>query len=433
MTRTLDDLGVATAGATGVTTLAILARLQRGDVDAEAALPILVGAASIIAGLLLRRPAPSLAWLALVGGSLVASALPFERSRGADPVGLGTEAWTGLALQAAAAALVTLAIVARYATRPAPPGFRASVAVAAGAWAWLAIACVTTIGLIVTGRARADPAFTWVDVATAPLTYFLHLALVVTALGVAADVRAGMRRATDRGPRGAPGGIRSGRAPENLRALAVATLRELVPGQSAADAASLAAERTRLAGDLHAVVLPGLRQAIAEAESGGDPDALARRLRSIDLELERLMADRWPVVLDAFGLVPALEDLAERIEADGRQFVTLEIGAVAEQRPPPAVERTAWRVAQIALDNAVRHGGGTAISVVIATGPRRVRLVVSDDGQGFEAAPGGPVRKGGRGLADATRRAAEIGALLRIERAANGGTTVDFAWEPTGR
>ncbi|MEO5941254.1 MAG: ATP-binding protein [Candidatus Limnocylindrales bacterium] len=427
MTRALDDLGLATVGATGVTGLAILARVQRGDIAVEAALPILVGAAAVCAALLIRRPAPSLAWLALIGGSLIASALPFERSRGADPLGLGAEAWSGLALQAAVAALVTLAMAARYATRAVPPRLRGSLAVAAGAWAWLAVACVLTIGLIVTGRARPDPAFTWVDVATAPLTYFLHLTLVVTVLGIVADVRAGMRRASDRGPTDAPGRTASGRAPGNLRALAIATLSELVPGQSAAAEATLAAERTRLAGDLHAVVLPGLRRAIAEAESGGDPDALARRLRSIDLELERLMADRWPVVLDAFGLVAALEDLAERIEADGRLAVQIDVGRVGD-RPPPAIERAAWRVAQIAVDNAARHAEASDVTVTISSEPERVVLAVADDGRGFDPSVAGAVRVGARGLADATRRARAVGATIRIEARIGGGTMVVFDW-----
>ena len=71
------------------------------------------------------------------------------------------------------------------------------------------------------------------------------------------------------------------------------------------------------------------------------------------------MADRWPVVLETFGLVEALEDLAERTEAEAGVQVALEVGAAAG-RPRPDIERTAWRIAQVALDNAVRHavGGG---------------------------------------------------------------------------
>jgi signal transduction histidine kinase len=209
--------------------------------------------------------------------------------------------------------------------------------------------------------------------------------------------------------------------------VAVATLRELMPGQAAAAEATVAAERTLLAGDLHAVVLPGLRRAIAEAESGGDPDTLARHLRSIDLELERLMADRWPVVLEAFGLVAALEDLAERIEADSRLAVQIDVERAGE-RPPAAIERAAWRMAQIAIDNAVRHAAASLVSIVVSVDPDRLSLVVADDGRGFDPAAAGAVRAGARGLADATRRAGAIGATIRIDARPAGGTTVAFDW-----
>jgi signal transduction histidine kinase len=214
----------------------------------------------------------------------------------------------------------------------------------------------------------------------------------------------------------------------------VATVRELVPGMAAADAATVAAERSRLAGDLHAVVLPSLRRAIAEAESGGDAETLARHLRTVDLELERLMADRWPVVLEAFGLVAALEDLAERIEADGGPPVEIDVGpgsragTDAAQRPPPAVERAAWRVAQLAVDNAVRHAAPSLIRVGIAVGPDRVELTMADDGTGFDPAAPGAVRPSARGLADATRRAASVGGGVVVEAASTGGTTVRFRW-----
>src|SRR6267154_423149 len=90
-------------------------------------------------------------------------------------------------------------------------------------------------------------------------------------------------------------------------------------------------------------------------------------LRTVDMELERLMADRWPVVLEAFGLVEALEDLAERTEADGTVEVGLEVQGAAG-RPRPEIERAAWRVAQLAIDNAVRHAG------TVGRRERRVRV-----------------------------------------------------------
>ena len=416
-------LTVAAIGTLAVTVLAIVAWVGQRPSSLASTIPILIGLAATCAGLLLRRPAPSLAWLSLVAGSLAAASVPFGRSRAADPATLGVDAWTGLALAAAAAALVTLLIAAVYATRPGHRLGRWSLALAAGAWVWLAVACVTSIGLVVSGEARPDPAFTWVDVATAPLAIFLHLVVVVTALGVVADVRAGARRAIER-----EGGPEDARwPPERLRAVAIATLRGLVPGQAAVEEATAAAERTRLAGDLHAVVLPGLRRAIAEAEAGGDPEALAGHLRTVDLELERLMADRWPVVLEAFGLVAALEDLAERIEADSRLAVLIDVER-AGQRPPPAIERAAWRVAQIAIDNAARHAKANEVALTVSVDPDRVTLAIADDGRGFDPAVPGAVRTGARGLADATRRAQAVGASIRIEPRPGGGTSVAFTW-----
>jgi len=206
--------------------------------------------------------------------------------------------------------------------------------------------------------------------------------------------------------------------------LGAATARELVPGGAAAEEAALAAERTRLAGELHAVVLPSLRRAIAEAETGGDLDRLAAHLRTVDLELERLMADRWPVVLEAFGLVRALEDLAERLEADGGPPVSIDV-EVAGRRPPPNVERAAWRFAQVTLDNAIRHAAAGSIAIRIAADPGRLQLSITDDGRGFDTAS--PSR-GSRGLLDTRHRAEAVGASVAVRSDLGRGTTATFDW-----
>jgi signal transduction histidine kinase len=207
-----------------------------------------------------------------------------------------------------------------------------------------------------------------------------------------------------------------------------ATLRELVPGEADAEAAAIDAERARLAGDLHAVVLPSLRRAIAEAEAGAPIETLSDRLRTVDLELERLMADRWPVVLDAFGLVEALEDLAERTEAEGGVQVGLDVENVGD-RPRPEIERTAWRIAQVALDNAVRHAAASEIRISVSTSAQGVRLEIADDGRGIDqAAAAGSGQSGGRGLTDLRRRASAVGGSVVIEARQAGGTVVRFSW-----
>jgi signal transduction histidine kinase len=414
------DLSIAAFAATTVVTT--LVSLGQRAIAPIGPIPILLALAAVCVAALARHRAPSLAWVATIGGCFAAASIPIDQARAADPEALGIGTWLGFALPASLGAITTLGIAAQYAIRPDRRLGRLSVPLAVGAWIWLIVACVTTIVAIINGQS-ADPAFTWVDVATAPIAWFVRFVVVVTALGALADVRAGHQHARERlgdSPPRTP-------AAEHAWALAVATLRELVPGQSAAEEATVAAERTRLAGDLHAAVLPGLRRAIAEAESGGDPDALARQLRTVDLELERLMADRWPVVLEAFGLVAALEDLAEQVETDTGLAVQIDVERAGE-RPPPAIERAAWRVAQLAIDNAARHAEASAITVTVAVGPDRLALAIADDGRGFDLAAGGAVRPGARGLTDATRRAAAVAATIRIEPRNGGGTTVAFDW-----
>ena len=386
--------------------------------------PILVGSAGVCLALLARRIAPGLAWVALILASLVAAGVPIGLSRAADPGAIGVGRWLVIAIPSSVAAIVTAVIAAFYATRPERRLTARVGTVAVFLVAWLVVACVLVVVLVIAG-ARADPDFTIVDVATTPTALFLHFVLLLAALGVAADLRAAMNRAEDRSIR--DGVARAGEAPigERLRAV----VRELIPGQADADAATIEAERIRLAGDLHASVLPSLRRAIAEAEAGLPIENLAQRLRAVDLELERLMADRWPVVLVAFGLVAALEDLAERTEAEAPIQVVLEIGD-SGGRPLPEIERTAWRVAQVALDNAVRHAAASQVGVRVSVSPDHVVLSIADDGHGFDAV--GPVRTGARGLADLERRTAQVGASLAVGPGARSGTVVRFEW-PAGR
>ena len=92
----------------------------------------------------------------------------------------------------------------------------------------------------------------------------------------------------------------------------------------------------------------------------------------------------------------------------------------------------AFRVAQLALENVVRHAPTASARVELTMAPRSVRLVVSDDGPGM-AADAGPVAaaSGRRGLADMRAAAIGCGASLLTGVAPGGrGAVVRFAWPP---
>jgi signal transduction histidine kinase len=416
---------VAAAGATVVLAIGLVVLALRPLERPADTIPALVAAATLCAGLLARRWAPALAWLALIVASVVAASIPIAVSSGADPSAIGLGTWLVVAGRSSAAAVITVAITALYAARPDRRATGRVAALATFLVVWLAAACVLIAVLVLAG-ARYDPAFTWVDVATWPTTVFIQFVLLLTAFGVTADLRAAADRAERRLATSAPATLAGPpKTTDRLRA----TIRELLPGQAASEAAAVERERVRLASELHATVVPALRQAIADVEAGGSVEALAARLRTVDAELERLMADRWPAVLEAFGLVEALEDLAELTEADAGVGVAIGIdGAVG--RPPPAIERAAWRIAQLAIDNAVRHAAASQITIGLAVAPAGVRLSIADDGRGFNRADPGP--RSGRGLTDLRRRAAAVGGSVTIESSGDGGTVVRFDWPSPG-
>jgi signal transduction histidine kinase len=423
-------------GAAAVLTLAIVLVVLAPPARADDLLPILVSGGALCVGILARHRALGLAWASLVVASLAAAGVPIALSRVANPGVIGLGEWLVVAGRSSAAAIVTMAIAALYATRPERPAARRVTTLAMLLVAWLSAGLLVIVLLVVAGT-RADPELTWVDIATRPTALFRLVVLLLAAFGVAGDIRAAAIRAD---ARLADGGFDADsdhdRSSTPLADRVRATLRELIPGEADAGAAAVDAERVRLAGDLHAVVLPSLRRAIAEVEAGGPAETLAERLHAVDLELERIMADRWPLVLETFGLVEALEDLAERTEAEAGVHVGLEIvGPDADApvgRPRPDIERTAWRIAQVALDNAVRHAAAAEITLTVSVSPERIRLTIADDGRGFtSAAATDAVRAGSRGLADLARRASAVGGSLAIDTRQPSGTTVRFEW-PAG-
>ena len=123
--------------------------------------------------------------------------------------------------------------------------------------------------------------------------------------------------------------------------------------------------------------------------------------------------------LDELGLVGALQRLAEGIGADGRGphiSVDVPVGL-----PPltAAAEVAAYRVAQEALTNVVRHADARTATVRLTVDPRSLTVSVEDDGTGL---PDDVVA--GVGLSSMRERTAEMGGTCAVQRVPGGGTRV---------
>jgi signal transduction histidine kinase len=200
---------------------------------------------------------------------------------------------------------------------------------------------------------------------------------------------------------------------------------ELAPGRAADRQRAVEAERARLAEDIHALVLPDLRRAAATAEAAGLPSDVQVDLRRALEDVEQLMHERQSIVLEQFGLVAALEWLAERTEERSPLRVELELDGAVPDRPAPiepAIARAAFRIALLALDNVVRHAGATTATISLSGAAKELRLLVVDDGR----AAADPSRREGRGIAD--MRSAAHGSQGSIDIRFEPGMRVEAVW-----
>jgi signal transduction histidine kinase len=197
---------------------------------------------------------------------------------------------------------------------------------------------------------------------------------------------------------------------------------------------SIVEERNRLARELHDAVTQKLFGLVLAAESGAaliDRDAqqaavqlgLVRDLaREAMEELRSVIVHLRPVALESQGLAVALDKHVDVLRRTHERDISLRVEGDA---PVAAVvEGDAFRIAQEALHNALRHAGaGARIAVVLRCAHDRLELTISDDGIGFDpAAPG--ARSHRLGLTTMAERARAAGGALAIESAPGAGTTV---------
>jgi len=189
-------------------------------------------------------------------------------------------------------------------------------------------------------------------------------------------------------------------------------------------------ERTRLARELHdetgqaltsiLLGLKSLEQALDSDEGREGVASLRDLVVSTLQDVRRLAVELRPSALDDFGLAPALERLVDTYGRQAAVPVHLEI-RLGDERLPAEVETTLYRMVQEALTNVAKHADATSISILLTRTAASVRLVVEDDGAGFE--PGG-ARDGGLGLPGMRERVALLDGRLRIESAHGKGTTL---------
>ncbi len=193
-------------------------------------------------------------------------------------------------------------------------------------------------------------------------------------------------------------------------------------------------ERKRLARELHDQVgqnltALGINLNILRSQVGttAGPEVQSRlddSFRLVDQTTERIrdvMGELRPPVLDDYGLVAALRWYAEQFSS--RTQILAEVqGEEPAPRLRAPVEIALFRIAQEALTNVAKHAAVTRVRVGVETTDATVRLVIADDGAGFD-----PSRLEDRprwGLMTMSERAKAVGGQCTIDSQPGEGTLV---------
>jgi signal transduction histidine kinase len=132
-----------------------------------------------------------------------------------------------------------------------------------------------------------------------------------------------------------------------------------------------------------------------------------------------------PTILDDFGLVAALRWFADEFEQTFGTRVEVAIDGAPPERLAPELELALFRIAQEALTNTGKYAGAGSIRLELSFFDGEARLVVEDNGRGFDpATSAAPTRQGGLGLYGMRERAALVGADLELQSAPGQGTRV---------
>jgi signal transduction histidine kinase len=192
-------------------------------------------------------------------------------------------------------------------------------------------------------------------------------------------------------------------------------------------------ERGRISRELHDGVLQDLcavtrdlRAAETSQVAGGAAtfaDLVSRSGEAVR-SLRTICNDLRPPLLQQ-DLVSALKALVEGLDARSTAPIALDVTAEALSLPDDTA-LAVFRITQEALRNAIQHADASEIAVRLTQYPDRLRLTVTDDGQGITGGvePGRFVAQGHFGLAGMRERAAMIGAKLDVQTAVEYGTAV---------
>ncbi len=207
--------------------------------------------------------------------------------------------------------------------------------------------------------------------------------------------------------------------------------------RTAQEQAAVAAERNRLARDLHDAVTQTLFSATLIADVlprlwERNPAEGQRRLEEVRqltrgalAEMRTLLLELRPSALADASLPDLLRHLTDAFIGRSRIQTQLQINGPIDL--PPDVKLAVYRIAQEALNNIGKHAVASQVTITLEKTDQRLLLEIRDNGRGFNPTVNVTNHLG---LGIMRERAENIGASLIIDSGPGKGTHISLHWQP---
>jgi nitrate/nitrite-specific signal transduction histidine kinase len=202
-----------------------------------------------------------------------------------------------------------------------------------------------------------------------------------------------------------------------------------------AEESAAAAERNRLARDLHDAVTQTLFSSSLIAEVlpklwDRSPDEGRRRLEELRqltrgalAEMRTLLLELRPATLVETPLSLLVRQLGEATTSRAR--IPVAVTVEGQCTVAPDVQVALYRIVQEALNNVAKHSGAEQARVRLLCGPSDVQVEIADDGRGFDPKL---IPPGHLGVGIMRERSQQIGAVVEIDSQPGAGTRVVVTW-----
>jgi signal transduction histidine kinase len=189
-------------------------------------------------------------------------------------------------------------------------------------------------------------------------------------------------------------------------------------------------ERQRLSRELHdglgqLIIATKLKtESIMNAGNTINTENISRLRSMFDTLVEEVRGisnNLMPAVLQEFGLEVALNQICKEITNNSSINIIFD-SQLTDKEPDKRISTYIFRIAQEALNNAVKHSGASEVVVTLIGTDKIINLMIQDDGEGINLKS--PSNIDGRGLNSMRERVNLLNGIIDISTGENNGTIV---------